>query len=288
MFIVRILFLTNFHFTLKGELKMKKCVSVLLILVFLATTGISLAADPLVCWFPPGWKSKAVQAKQITDSLTSSSGISIRPRIAKSYPEILTAFSSDDANLVYVGSFVQAIIAARKLGTPLAQNVNGKELYSGILIYQEGQDPNAILKNNPNDIAFAKGASSGESSAKAATAGKASIGVANHGAAVNALKAGKAKAAVVKNWWWDSNGSKFTGMRAYDIPGVSEQKNPDNVLTASKAVPKDVAKKVQTAAIASSEAFGKGANMQSFDASTLSFSLGLMHKGKIDPLTYTW
>ena len=267
---------------------MKKRVSMLLILLFLASTGISLAADTLVCWFPPGWKSKAAEAKQITDGLTSASGISIRPRIAKSYPEILTAFSSDDANLVYVGSFVQAIIAARKLGTPLVQNINGTELYSGILIYPEGQDPNAILKDNAEDIAFAKGASSGESSAKAATAGRASIGVANHGAAVNAVKAGKAKAAVVKNWWWDSNGSKFVGMSAYDIPGVSEKKNPDNVLTASKAVPDDVAEKVKIAAIANSEAFGKGANMQSFDAGTLSFSLGLMQKGKIDPLTYTW
>jgi ABC-type phosphate/phosphonate transport system substrate-binding protein len=267
---------------------MKKRVSLLVLFVLFASAGLSLAADPLTCWFPPGWKSKALQAKQITDGLSEASGIAIRPRIAKSYPEVLTAFSSSDANLVYVGSFVQAIIAARNLGTPLAQNVNGKELYSGILIYPEGQDPAAILKNNPAEIAFAKGASSGESSAKAATAGQASIGVANHGAAVNAVKAGKAKAAVVKNWWWESNGPKFPGMQVYEIPGVSVQKNPDNVLTASKAVPKDVAEKVKVAAIASSAAFGSGANMQAFDAATLDFSLGLMKKGKIDPLTYSW
>ena len=70
--------------------------------------------------------------------------------------------------------------------------------------------------------------------------------------------------------------------------GVSEQKNPDNVLTASKAVPKDVAEKVKQAAIASAGAFGSGANMVAFDSSKLSFSLGLMQKGKIDPLTYSW
>lgn len=267
---------------------MKTRISALLLLVFLASTGIALAADPLICWFPPGWKSKAVKAKQITEGLSSTSGIAIRPRIAKSYPEILSAFSSDEANLVYVGSFVQAIISARKLGTPLVQNVNGKELYSGILIYPEGQDPAKILKNNPAEIVFAKGASSGESSAKAATAGKASIGVANHGAAVNAVKAGKAKAAVVKNWWWDSNGSKFAGMKSYEIPGVSLKKNPDNVLTASKAVSKDVAEKVKAAALANSKVFGDGANMAVFDAANLDFSLGLMKKGKIDPLSYNW
>jgi len=267
---------------------MKKHVSMLVLFVLFASAGLSLAADPLICWFPPGWKSKAASAKQITDGLSSASGIAIRPRIAKSYPEVLTAFTSKDANLVYVGSFVQAIIAARNLGTPLAQNVNGKELYSGVLIYPAGQDPVAILNNNPSDIAFAKGASSGESSAKAATSGKASIGVANHGSAVNAVKAGKAKAAVVKNWWWENNGSKFPGMKVYEIPGVSEEKNPDNVLTASKAVPKDVANKVKAAAIANSSAFGSGANMQAFDETTLDFPLGLMKKGKIDPLTYSW
>jgi ABC-type phosphate/phosphonate transport system substrate-binding protein len=274
--------------TQKGECAMKKRVSLLLMLIFLATSSLTFAADTLTCWFSPGWKSKAVKAKEITQALSEKSGLSIRPRIAKSYPEVLSAFATDKPNLVYVGSFVQSIIAARKLGTPLVQNANGREMYSGILIYPEGQDPAAILKNSPADIAFALGASSGESSAKAATGGKASLGVANHGAAVNAVKAGKVKAAVVKNWWWAGNGKKFTGMKSYEIPGVSEQKNPDNVLTASKAVPKDVAEKVKQAAIASAGAFGANANIVAFDSSKLSFSLGLMKKGGIDPLTYSW
>ena len=267
---------------------MKKRVGLLLLLVFVSMTGLSFAADPLTCWFSPGWKTKAIQAKAITQALSEKSGLAIRPRIAKSYPEVLSAFATDKPNLVYVGSFVQSIIAARKLGTPLAQNTNGKEMYSGILIYPAGQDPIAILTNNPADIAFAIGASSGESSAKAATKGKAAIGVANHGTAVNAVKAGKAKAAVVKNWWWAGNGDKFPGMKSFDIPGVSVAKNPDNVLTASKAVPADVAEKVKAAALASSAAFGSNSVMVPFDSSKLAFSLGLMQKGGIDPLTYTW
>lgn len=267
---------------------MQKRLSLLMVLIFMATTGLAFAAEDLTCWFPPGWKSKAAQAKEITQALSENSGLSIRPRIAKSYPEILSAFATDDQNLVYVGSFVQAIVAARKLGTPLIQTANGKEMYSGILIYPEGQDPFAILKNTPKEIAYAIGASSGESSAKAATNGQASIGVANHGTAVNAVKAGKAKAAVVKNWWWEANSKNFPGMKSQDIPGVSLTKNPDNVLTASKAVPADIANKVKAAAMASSASFGNDAVIVPFDSSKLSFSLGLMQKGGIDPLTYTW
>lgn len=267
---------------------MKKQVGFLLLMVFLATTSLSFAADFVTCWFPPGWKSKAIQAKTITDALAEKSGLAIRPRIAKSYPEILSAFSKDEANLVYVGSFVQAIIAARKLGTPLVQNVNGKEMYSGVLVYPDGKDPLAIIEQTPTEVAFALGASSGESSAKAGTKGQAAIGVANHGAAVNAVKAGKAKGAVVKNWWWAANGSKFPGMKSFDIPGVSLTKNPDNVLTASRAVSKEVAEKVKAAAMASNSAFGSNAAMLPFESSKLAFSLGLMQQGGIDPLTYSW
>ncbi len=267
---------------------MKKRVSLLMVLIFMTTTGLASAAEDLTCWFPPGWKSKAAQAKEITHALSENSGLSIRPRIAKSYPEILSAFATDDQNLVYVGSFVQAIVAARKLGTPLTQTANGQEMYSGILIYPEGQDPFNLLKNNPKEIAYAVGASSGESSAKAATNGQASIGVANHGAAVNAVTVGKAKAAVVKNWWWEGNSKKFPGLKSQEIPGVSLSKNPDNVLTASKAVPAEVANKVKIAALESASAFGSDAVIVPFNPSTLSFSLGLMQKGGIDPLTYTW
>ena len=99
-----------------------------------------------------------VRHSRLRESLRrSTTDIKVRPRIAKSYPEILKAFDSKDANLVYVGSFVQAIIAARKLGTPLAQNVNGKEFYSGVLIVPKGVKPQDVLNKTPEKIAFAPG-----------------------------------------------------------------------------------------------------------------------------------
>jgi ABC-type phosphate/phosphonate transport system substrate-binding protein len=247
----------------------------------------SYAAEGLTSWFPPAWMNKADKAREIVKALGSQSGLEIRPRIARNYPEILAAFSKNEQNLVYVGSFVQAIIKARGLGMPLVQTINGKELYSGILVYPKGQDPAAILRDSPELIAYTVGASSGESSAKAATAGKASIGTANHGATCAAVVAGKAKAGFVKNWWWEANGDKFPGLATYELPGVSVQKNPDNVLTASKAVPADVMEKITAAAISSKEVFG-GREMAPLNADALDFSLELMQKGKIDPMTYTW
>ena len=99
--------------------------------------------------------------------------------------------------------------------------------------------------------------------------------------------AGKAKAAVVKNWWWESNKDKFPGLAVYEIPGISLQKNPDNVLTASKAISNKLQAKITAAAIASHMVFG-GKDMVKFDPATLDFSLELMKKGNIDPVAYTW
>jgi len=265
---------------------MKKYLAVLMVAIWILACGSALAADSMTCWFAPG--AKDAQAQAIADALSAGSGIKVTPRIAKSYPEILEAFSTDQPQLVYVGSFVQAIIAGRKIGTPLVQSANGKEMYSGILIYPADQEPEAILKNSPRDIAYAIGASSGESTAKAATGGQAALGVNKHGDAVKLLLDGKAKAAVVKDWWWLANEKNYAGLKSYRIPGLSLQKNPDNVLTASKAVATADRDKISWAALSNSTAFGDKTVVVPFDATQLSFSLGLMKQGGINPATYSW
>ncbi len=265
---------------------MKKLIATFALTLFFCVS--SAYAETINLWFAPGWKSKAVQAKEIASNISTSSGLDIKPRIARSYPEILTEFSSGKAALVYVGSFVQAIINARGLGTPLVQAITGKEFYSGILIYPTGEDPASILKNHPRKIAYAIGASSGESSAKAATAGLARMGVANHGAAANAVKARKAKAAVVKNWWWEANKDKYRGvLESYRMPGITIEKNSDNVLTASKGISVADAKKITASTIAAKDKF-KAKDMVPFDEKNIAFSLELMKKGGIDPQNYTW
>lgn len=266
---------------------MRRWFALQVLVLWCLSIGSALAADSVTCWFPPGFKSMD-QAQAIASALSKGSGAEVKARVATSYGEILEAFAGKGMNLVYAGSFAQSVIMSRKLGTPLVQNADGKELYAGILIHKAGQSPQTILSGSPQAIAYALGASSGESSAKAATAGKASLGVASHAAAVDAVVAGKAQAAVVKDAWWQSNQSKYPGLVAYEIPNISVKKNPDNVLSASSEVPAPLAAKLKTAAINNAAAFGPGAVMKPFAASQLNFSLGLMMQGKIDPLTYKW
>jgi hypothetical protein len=85
-----------------------------------ATTAYSM--DEIKCWFPPSWKVQRERALNIARVLTEKAGVSVRPRIARYYPEILAAFSAGEPALVYAGSFVQAIIHSRDFGTPLVQN----------------------------------------------------------------------------------------------------------------------------------------------------------------------
>lgn len=255
--------------------------------LFLASVAPALAADPVTLWLPSDWKAKTEQADKIAKAL-SASGVTVTPRVAKNYAEILDALAGKEPALVYAGSFAQAVIKARDLGVPLAQaTMGGKELYAGVLVCPKDQDPKAILAEKTGKIAYAKGASSGESSAKAATGGKAAIGVSSHDAACGAVKAGVAEAAVVKDGWWEANKTNYPDFESHVIPGVSEKKNPDNVLTASKAVPADLQKKIAEAAMTSKDAFG-AQEMKPFDAKSLDFTLGLMAKGGVDPKTYAW
>lgn len=250
--------------------------------VFLVT---ALSAQSMTCWFVPG--SDGVKCKKITDALSNSTGLSITPRVATNYPEIFNSFSEKKGDLVFAGSFTSALLVARGLIIPLIQKIDGKEYYSGILIYPKHEDPAAILLNSPADISYAIGASSGESSAKAATGGKASVGVKDHIAAVNALKAGKTKAAFVKDAWWDANKDNFPEFSAYKIPGISEKKNPDNILSVSATVKPEIQEKIINGATASKEAFG-ATSMEKVDPSKIQFSLELMRKGGIDPKTYSF
>ncbi len=242
-------------------------------------------AQDMLCWFPPG--SDGPACKAMTDALAKESGIAVKPRVGISYPEILKALSEDKPQLAYVGSFVSAIISAQDLGVALVQKIDGKELYSGVMIFPKGGDPQSILKTEPAKIAFAKSTSSGESAAKAATAGAAAMPVKDHMAAANAVKTGNAKAGFVKNVWWAGNKDKFPELEAYLVPGVSEAKNPDNILWASKAVSAAQRSALTSAAKAASAGFG-AREMRVFDVKLLGFSLELMKKGGIDPKTYSW
>jgi ABC-type phosphate/phosphonate transport system substrate-binding protein len=267
---------------------MKKVSSFLFGLFFMCCLGpYSANAETINLWYPPSWKSKQAHSLYIAQSLSKTSGHKIIPKVARSYPELLEDFSSNTKNIVYVGSFVQALIKARGIGTPLVQTLNGRDFYSGIMIYPLGGEPEAILRDFPEQITYAKGSSSGESSAKAATNGKAMRGIASHRAAADLVAFGKKKAAFVKNWWWQSNKENYPMLSEYNVPGVSIAKHADNVLTASKSIPDSILPDIINAAIISKDAFG-ASSVVVFDESKLNFSLDMMKKAGIDPLTYSW
>ena len=62
--------------------------------VVVAWLGVSgVQADDLVCWFAPG--SDAAQCRQIAEALSKDTGVTVAPRVATKYPEILTALSEN-------------------------------------------------------------------------------------------------------------------------------------------------------------------------------------------------
>ena len=190
----------------------------LIVASVLVCSNISVMAGDITCWFPPSWKAKPQKAKAITMALSEKSGLTINPRIAKSYPQIVASFTEKEEVLVYVGSFVQAIINRRDIGIPLVQAQNGKEMYGSWMVLPKDGDPAKILSEHAENVAYCMGASSGESGAKAATKGKAQFATKNHGASANAVKVGKASAGFVKSWWWKANGDKYPTLKAHPDP----------------------------------------------------------------------
>jgi ABC-type phosphate/phosphonate transport system substrate-binding protein len=257
------------------------------LLVFAGFSGDAMASDAIGLWFPPAWAGREAEARAIAQTLSTEAEVEIRAEIAKNYPEILSAFESGAPALVYAGSFVQTLIHLRQLGRVLVQSVNGREFYSGVLIYPADADPEDRLSRFPERVAFAVGASSGESSAKAATEGKAAIGVASHWEAARAVASGRAKAAFVKNWWWEDHRKKFPGLNMKSVPGISENKNPDNLLAASQSVPPETVSAIIQTTLVNPDLFG-GQQMVLFDLSDLIFPKTLMKRAGIDPAAYQW
>lgn len=245
------------------------------------------ADEQIHLWFPPHFKATPDRVQKIAGTLNKKGGLHVVPHIANSFTELLAALDGKEPEFVYAGSFIQAMIQERRLGKPLVQAVDGKEFYGSVMLFPKGGNPEAILRENPAEIAFAVATSAGESSAKAATGGKAGVRMPHHAAAAAAVREGKAKAAFVKDWWWEANKGKMPELDAFTIPGISDRKDPDNVLAASRNVPETIAAKMMAAALASPEAFNARAVVP-FDVSTLDFSRALLKKAGIDPATYSW
>ena len=257
------------------------------ICVFFAALSPALAVTKIDLYFPPVWKNKPEAAGKIAAGLSRETGNKIIPHIADCYPEILTVMARKKPVLAYVGSMVSAIVNSRKLGTPLLQTLDEKQSYGGLMVVPKGISPSAILQEHPAQIAYSVGTTSGEVCAKAATGGKAAIEVSDHSAAIDAIRKGKAKAAFVKStWWWEKNANN-SEFAPFLIPGISEYNNADNVLLVSNSVTPGIRLLIMSAAIKSPGLFNAD-RIVPFNPAGLDFTLKLMKKAGIDPLTYSW
>lgn len=246
------------------------------------------AAQPrITLWFPNSWAEKSTAAQKIADELGLRSGLRIVPHIADNNPEILTALTGQEPGMAYVGSMVAAVIWSRRLAQPLFQALDGHHLYAGVMIFPRGRDPREILRDDPEAIAYNIGYTSGEVCAKAASGGRASLGVTSFAASADAVRSGKAKAAFVKDFWWDENKRNFSKLDSAFLPGISESKNPDNVMLVSVLVAPEVRAMILDAAYHSPHLFNANLVVP-FDSSSLDHTLSLMKKAGIDPLTYRW
>jgi len=269
---------------------MKKMIALLLLtLVCLGLPPAARSAEPDIhLWLPPTWKAHPEDADKLAAALSAKCGLQIIARIATSYPEIMRALTEKEPELAYVGSMVQAVLFARRLAVPLFQAMDGKQNYGCEMIFTKGESPQSILKDSPESVAYTPGATASEVCAKAATGGKAKMGGMNDlQAAADAVTLGTAKAAFVKDSWWDENKGNYPKLDSYRLPEISAAKNPDNVMLASKYVSPEIKSMLMAAAISSPQLF-KAELIVPFDSSSLDFTLGLMKKAGIDPLTYTW
>lgn len=268
---------------------MGRMVAALLFLVLTVAGDVrSAAAQPLVhLWFPNTWAAKGAEAQKIADELGKKSGLKIVPEIAANNAELLTALTGTDPEIAFVGSMVSAVVWSRRLAQPLFQAVDGRHLYAGVMIFPKGQVPETILRDDPGAVAYNIGTTSGEVCAKAATGGKAALGMPSFPATADAVQSGKAKAGFVKDFWWDDNKQKYPQLDSAMLPGISDSRNPDNVMLVSVRVAPEIRGLILDAAYHSPKLFNANVVVP-FDSSSLDYTLSLMKKAGLDPLTYEW
>jgi hypothetical protein len=243
-----------------------------------------LAAAPIEIWFPSSWRGEGEVVRKISAELSNKNGLQFSPFISSNYNEILSAFLSNKKAIVYAGSFIQSIIMTNKLGVPYLQGVTGEEMYCGVLIHNNSDNPADVLNNYPEFIAYAVGSSSGEVTAMIATNKRAKYNTSSHTSSLGALRFKIVKGAIVKNRWWDKNKKKYPGFKAYSIPDISTNRHHDNVVSMSMEV-SSKEQMIISKAIKSSPELFKVKNFVDFKKG-LEYTLSQMKKAGINPLHY--
>ncbi len=267
-------------------LKIFSCTTIFFILLSMASWAASAEISLI---FPPEWLDRGLKAKNIASELSIRTGLTIQPVLAESYPEIIEAFSKKEPVLGYFGSFVHAILYSRNLCVPVAQGGDGHEFYNGIMIVprDEAYDPFTIIERAGTKVAFCYGTSSGEGAAKAASKRKAALGYDSHQAVVDAVRDGTAKAAFVKNWWWEENKARYEDLKSINHPIISSYKHPDNILCVSRFFPSEYLLKFRKEIVNCHAVFGVKFFYE-VRAGIIEQTFELLSLAGIDPVAYKW
>ncbi len=161
-------------------------------------------------------------------------------RVAKNYPEAVQLFQSGSADGIFAGSFVAAILIKKGLVKPVARPVTpaGGSTYRALVVAKEGTKAFKGLDDwKGKKVAYSALASSGEVYARtllppgdAPDKHFVQIIAPSHQAALNAVQAGQADYAVVKNTIWDP--AKYPGLA---VVGGDDEENPDRTLVLGNA-----------------------------------------------------
>lgn len=179
-------------------------------------------------------------------------GVEISFISATNYPAAADMFASGKVDAMFSGSAIAGIFIMKDLAAPMVRPVSkeGYSTYSAVMIAPKGSPKfsgNAAYFKGKKVI-FSALASSGEVYYRSlpnirsvnATLQKA----ASHGAAIDALSAGVADVAIVKNRVWDHQKSKYPNLI---VVGQDDEENPDNTLIFSRKADSPTVSKVQSA-----------------------------------------
>jgi ABC-type phosphate/phosphonate transport system substrate-binding protein len=216
-------------------LRSKGVVIMVLVLVGLATAGISMAAEIRI-GIMQAQAGDARKYQPLLDYL-GKKGLPATFVTASTYPAAADMFAKGQVDAMFSGSGVAGALLIKEVAEPLVRPVNqdGTSTYSAVVVVKKGKDKFTGSGEYfaGKRVIFTSLASSGEFYYHSLGASKAKeiMQAASHGAALDALSRGQADVAIVKNRVWDKEKSKYPDLEQI---GKDKTENPDNSLMVSK------------------------------------------------------
>jgi len=182
------------------------------------------------------------------EAYLKSKGVEFSFVAAPDYPSAAKMFASGEVDAMFSGSSIAGIFILKDLASPLVRPVTkeGTTTYHADIIAPAGAPKFTGQADyfKGKRVIFTALASSGEvyyhSIPNIKSANAVLLKAASHGAAIDALSAGSADVAIVKNHMWGKVKAKYPQLT---LVGVDYEANPDGTLIVSKkADAKSVAK----------------------------------------------